>query len=499
MNSPILQMNNIHKFFGTQCVLKDVSLNLYKGKVMGLMGENGAGKSTLMKILGGLEYATEGTIYLNKQEFHPKNSLDAETNGLVIIHQELNLFDEMSIMDNVFLGSEILNRFSIDYKKQYQIIVNLFNDLEITLDPYQTVKNLSIGQKQLVEITKALHKNAAILVMDEPTSALSEDEINKVFKIIRVLKSKGTSVVYISHRMQEVYQICDFVTILRDGQFIGEFPIEQISENQLIEYMVGRNIDDPFPYIQVDKGEELLLVENISNDFIKDISFSLHRGEILGVGGLMGAGRTYLAHVLYGLAPLEKGSIYIDGKKVSITHPNNALHLGVSYVSEDRKKDGLFINFSVLTNITLPSLHLFEHLLKYIQKQKEKLSAEKFAQLTKIKSSSIDATVGELSGGNQQKVALAKALLTNPQILILDEPTRGIDIGARREIYQLINEFKQKGTAIILISSDMPELLSLSDRVLVMSEGLGTGILEFHEKSPENVMKLAVNLNYDEE
>ena len=495
MSQKILAMSNIHKSFGSLEVLKGVHLNIYSGEVMALMGENGAGKSTLIKILAGIEFLNEGEIILHDSKYKPTSVLDSEKQGIVVIHQELNLFDELNVLDNVFFGNELMkNALEIDYNKQIESLNEIFKVLNISI-PYDTlVKDLSIGQKQLIEITKALRKKAKILVMDEPTSALSEDEIENIFAVIETLKKQGTAIVYISHRMQEIYRICDKVTILRDGAYFGEHLLKDLSEDKLIELMVGREVTDPFPYLKVEDQKEWLKVENLNSDFVRDVSFTLKRGEILGVGGLMGSGRTSLAHLLYGTSPIKSGSIHLDGKKISITHPEDALKHNIVYVSEDRKGNGLWLDFSIGKNITMSALNLFVNKMGKIDNLRESNAINEFMKMTGVKASDSEITVSSLSGGNQQKVAIARALLLGPIVLILDEPTRGIDIGARREIYTLINEFKRKGVAVILISSDMPELLSLSDRVLVMSEGKMTGILDYEEKSPENIMKLAVNI-----
>lgn len=490
----VLKMHNIHKSFGQLSVLKGVDLNLYKGEVMALMGENGAGKSTLIKILGGIEEANKGDITLFDTNYYPKDPLDAERHGIIVIHQELCLFDEMNVLDNVFFGSEILkNGVMIDYATQTKLLLELFAKLELKISPKTLVKDLSIGQKQLIEITKALRKNAKILVMDEPTSALSEEEIERIFTVLKTLKNKGVAVVYISHRMQEIYRICDRITVLRDGVGTGEYPTSELSQDKLIELMVGRDIKDPFPYEPAKHQKDWLAIEHLSGDYVTDVSFTLKRGEVLGLGGLMGAGRTSLAHLLIGAEKAKSGSISINHEKVHINHPRDAFKHEIVYISEDRKGDGLWLNFSVGYNISLPSMSLFSNLLGHLNKQKEDSYIHEFMKMTQVKAESENTIVSTLSGGNQQKVAIARALMTGPTVLILDEPTRGIDIGARREIYTLINNFKSRGTAVLLISSDMPELLSLSDRVMVMSEGVVTGILDFENKSPENVMKLAVH------
>lgn len=381
----------------------------------------------------------------------------------------------------------------IDYAQQTAMLHDLLAKLGLNIHPKTLVKDLSIGQKQLVEITKALRKNAKILVMDEPTSALSEEEISRIFNVIATLKAKGVAIVYISHRMQEIYSICDRITVLRDGLSVGEYPIQDLDQNKLIELMVGRDIQDPFPYEPAKHTHNWLQVENLTGDYVHNASFTLRRGEVLGLGGLMGCGRTSLAHLLIGAEKLKAGSIYINGRKIHIYHPKDAWKNEIVYISEDRKGNGLWLSFPVGFNMTLSSMQFFANRLGHLNKAKEHQYIREFMKLTRIKAHNSKTIVGTLSGGNQQKVAIARALMSRPLVLILDEPTRGIDIGARREIYTLINQFKNKGTAILLISSDMPELLSLSDRVMVMSEGKITGILNFEDKSPENVMKLAVH------
>lgn len=492
----VLYMHNIFKSYGVLQVLKNVSLTLYAGEAMALMGENGAGKSTLVKVLAGLEKRDSGKIIYNDKEVVFSNAKESESVGIVVIHQELNLFDELSVLDNIFLNSEIMkaDRLNIDFEAERKEALELFTKLKVNIDLDMSVKDLSIGQKQLIEIVKALRKDAKVLVMDEPTSALSDEEIDQIFKIINTLKRNGVAIVYISHRMQEIYTICESATILRDGELIGEFKLDNLTQNDMVKLMVGREINDPFPYLKANLGSEILRVENLVSDYVKDVSFTLNQGEVLGIGGLMGSGRTSLVHTLIGYVKANSGNIFLDNKKLNINHPSVAIKNKIIYISEDRKNDGLWLNFSIKQNISMPSLDKFINKFFTINDLQEKSSSDEFMSMTKVKALSNEVVVRTLSGGNQQKVAIARALLCDAKVLILDEPTRGIDIGARREIYNLINSFKDCGMAIILVSSDMQELIALSDRVMVMSDGNMRGILGFDEKSGENVIKLAVGI-----
>ncbi|WP_207707365.1 ribose ABC transporter ATP-binding protein RbsA [Crassaminicella thermophila] len=495
MKKSIFQMKGITKEFPGVKALDNVDFKIYEGRVMALLGENGAGKSTLMKILSGVYQKDTGQIIYEGKNIHFKGPKDAQEEGITIIHQELNLIPHLTIGENIFLGREPVNAFKkIDWKKLYQNAEKLLKKLKVEKSPEELVANLSIGEQQMVEIAKALSLNAKIIIMDEPTDALTKKETESLFQVINELRDEGKSIVYISHRLEEIFQICDDVTVLRDGKFIGEDEVKNLDENKLIEMMVGRKLTEQFPRVDVEKGEVSLEVKNLSNEFIKDISFLLRKGEILGIAGLMGSGRTELAKTIYGALKKESGKIYIEGKEVKITSSQDALKAGIAYVSEDRKGQGLILGLSIKENMSISSLKDFEGYFFKINGTKEKKYVKDYIDHMAIKTPSENQIVKNLSGGNQQKVSIAKGLMTNPKILILDEPTRGVDVGAKKEIYDLINKFKQEGMSIIIISSEMPEILGMSDRILVMHKGSITGEFDKFDASQENIMRCAVGI-----
>ncbi|NUF26652.1 ribose ABC transporter ATP-binding protein RbsA [Gilliamella sp. ESL0254] len=493
MNDNLLQLINIHKSFPGVKALAGVNLTVRAGQVMALIGENGAGKSTLMKVLTGIYQKDEGDIiYLgNKVNFHgPKSSQEA---GIGIVHQELNLIPQLSIAENIFLGREFTNKFGcIDWRKTYAQADKLLAELHLNYDSRRLVSDLSIGEQQMVEIAKVLSFNSKVIIMDEPTDALTDTETVSLFEVIKKLKKQNCGVVYISHRLKEIFEICDEVTVLRDGQFVGEKKIDQLNEDTLIEMMVGRKLQEQYPRINVPRGNIALEVKNLNGVGVNDISFSLHEGEILGISGLMGAGRTELMKMIYGANPAKSGEIIVNNKSVKISSPRDGLTNGIVYISEDRKKDGLILGMSVKDNMSLNALNYFASKFKKLRLTEEQEVVKDFVGLFNIKTPSINQTIGFLSGGNQQKVAIAKGLMTRPSILILDEPTRGVDVGAKKEIYQLINQFKEQGLSVILVSSDMPEILGMSDRILVIHEGRVTGHFLSCEATQEKIMAAAV-------
>lgn len=488
----ILKMSDIVKTFPGVKALDGACLNIYKGKVMALLGENGAGKSTLIKVMTGIYQMDSGSLYVGNSKVDFRNINDSQEKGIAVIHQELNLIPELTITENIFLGRELTNSFGkIDsnlMKKEARFLLDKLNVKE-SVDTL--VKNLTIGKMQMVEIAKALSQNAKIIVMDEPTDALTDSETESLFAVIRELTSHGKSIVYISHRLKEIPEICDDITIMRDGKFICEAHVKDIDEDFIIRNMVGRELEEQFPRVEVKKGKEILKVENLKNRYIDDISFNLHEGEILGISGLMGAGRTELAKTIYGNLKKDSGKILIDGKEIDIKSEKDAIKAGIAYVSEDRKGDGLVLGMSVKENMTLSALDFFSSLFK-LDHSKEKKEVEDYIDKFKIKTPNVDEKTKNLSGGNQQKIAIAKALLTNPKILILDEPTRGVDVGAKKEIYDFINELKTKGLSIIMISSEMPEIMGLSDRIIVIHNGKITGEFTAEEVTQENIMRCAV-------
>jgi ribose transport system ATP-binding protein len=493
VSDSIIQMKGVTKDFPGVKALKSVDLNIYKGKIMALLGENGAGKSTLMKILTGVYEKTSGEIVLNGEQVQIKNTREAQNMGIAIIHQELNLISNLSIGENIFLGREPVNSFGkIEWSKLYKAAKAIMDRLGITERPETLVSKLSIGKQQMVEIAKALSLNAQVIVMDEPTGALTDKETDSLFRVIRELKSEGRSIVYISHRLKEIFQICDDVTVLRDGQFIAEHPINEVDEDKIIELMVGRKLSEQYPRISCQLGETLLEVNNLTNSYVKDISFSIKSGEIVGLAGLMGSGRTELARTLYGVYGKDSGEVIIQGKAVNIKSPGQAIQNGISYVSEDRKGNGVVLGLNIKENISLSVLQKLSGLFGIIDKKKEEDAALNSIKGMSIKTSGVKQLVKNLSGGNQQKVSLSKSLMTNPKILILDEPTRGVDVGAKKEIYDIINQFKKAGMSIIMISSEIPEILGMSDRIMVMHEGRIAGCLEHEKADQESIMRLAV-------
>lgn len=492
MKDIAVSMKHITKNFSGINVLKDVSFNIYKGRVMALVGENGAGKSTLMKILTGVYLKTDGEIYLNGSEVSFNDTHSSQAAGIAIIHQELNLVRDLSIGENIFLGREpISGRGRILRKRLYENSEYWLKKLGLNENPRELVRNLSVGKQQLVEIAKALSIDAKVIIMDEPTGALTPAETQKLFNVINDLKREGKSIVYISHRLQEIFQICDDVTVLRDGELIGERAVSETDEDKVIEMMVGRKLSEQYPRIETAIGQDVLRVENLSNQFVKDISFSLRQSETLGVAGLMGSSRTELMRTLYGIYPY-KGEIFLNGTKIKILSPMDALNFGIAYVSEDRKANGIITDMSVRDNITLSSLKKFTSPLGLINKNKEQASANNYIETMSIKTAGTYQLLKYLSGGNQQKVSIAKNLNTSPKILILDEPTRGVDVGARKDIYDLINKFKKEGMCIIVVSSDIPEVLGICDRIMVMHEGKISGFLEQKDATQESIMTLAV-------
>ncbi|WP_368869399.1 ribose ABC transporter ATP-binding protein RbsA [Proteus terrae] len=495
---PLLELKDINKSFPGVKALSGATLRIYPGRVMALVGENGAGKSTLMKVLTGIYKKDAGEVIYQGEScaFNgPKSSQEA---GIGIIHQELNLIPELTIAENIFLGREFTRAFgAIDWKKMYAEADKLLARLNLAYSSHRLVSELSIGDQQMVEIAKVLSFGSKVIIMDEPTDALTDTETESLFSVIRELRDQGCGIVYISHRLKEIFEICDDVTVLRDGQFIGEKPVASLKEDTLIEMMVGRKLEDQYPRINIPQGKTKLNVINLSGEDVHDVSFSLHESEILGISGLMGAGRTELMKIIYGALPKTNGTVELDGKPCQIKKPAEGLEQGIVYISEDRKRDGLVLGMSVKENMSLTALRYFSRGMGVLNHKEEQLTVGDFIKLFNIKTPSMDQTIGFLSGGNQQKVAIARGLMTRPKVLILDEPTRGVDVGAKKEIYQLINKFKQEGLSIILISSEMPEVMGMSDRILVMHEGRISGEFSAHNVTQEMLMAAAVGKQYD--
>ncbi|MBZ4645515.1 MAG: ribose transport system ATP-binding protein [Petroclostridium sp.] len=487
----VVKMENITMEFPGVKALDNVNFETRKGEVHVLLGENGAGKSTLMKILTGVYKQTSGKIFLKGQPYEIHSIKDAEEKGVSMIFQELNLVPYLSVAENIFLGREPRIGIQIDWGKINRDAQVLLNNLGVNIDARTIVKNLTIAQQQMVEIAKALSFNPDVIIMDEPTSSLTEREIEELFKTIRDLKAKGVCIIYISHRMEELLTIGDRVTVLRDGQYVGTVNVKDTTIDQLIQMMVGRSLKEKFPKEYAPVGEESIRVCNLSQGKrLKDVSFYARKGEVVGFAGLMGAGRTELMRAIFGADPIDKGDIYIHGTKVNIKSPKDAIKCKIGFLTEDRKHQGLVLKLDVKQNITLSNL---EKITKNtaISFKKEKELCEKLVNNLNIKTPSLFQKVKFLSGGNQQKVVLAKWLATQSDILIIDEPTRGIDVGAKVEIYKLMNQLTKNGATVIMVSSELPEVLGMSDRVYVMHEGKITGELTRDEATQEKILHFA--------
>lgn len=484
-------MEHISKSFPGVKALDNVSLCVERGEVLALMGENGAGKSTLMKILSGVYSKDSGEIFLDGEYKIFTKPADATDAGIRIIHQELSNLPFMSIAENIFLGNWPMKHGRVDYAALREMCKVALARVSLDIDPFMDLGKLSVAQKQLVEIAKALSGNCKVLVMDEPTSSLNQTETANLFEIIRSLAKEGKAIIYISHRMDEIYSIADRVEILRDGKYIGDYLLSDITRADIVRMMVGREVTDMYPKIDVEPGEIVLEVRNLSNDFIKNVSFNVRCGEILGLFGLMGAGRTNILEAIFGVRAMTSGEIFVNGKQVEIKSPADAMRHNLAYLPSERKLDGLLLNNSVANNIILASIDRKLGTLK-MDLSKENKIAQKWVDELGIRTPSIATEVQYLSGGNQQKVVLAKALETEPLILLLNEPTRGIDVGAKAEIYNLIEQLCMKGIAVVMISSELPEIMGITDRIVVVCEGRVTGELSRKEFSSEALMNLAI-------
>ncbi len=488
-------MRNISKSFGSNKVLERIDLELYSGQVHALMGENGAGKSTLMNILTGLFPASSGTIYIDGQERVFANPQEAEQFGISFIHQEMNTWPEMTVLENLFLGREIKGPLGLlNQTLMRQKAEEAFARLKVTIPLDRPIGDLSVGQQQMIEIAKSLLNPLSILVMDEPTAALTDRETNNLFRVIRDLKEQGVGIVYISHRMEEIFKITDFVTVMRDGIVVDTKQTQATSAAELVRQMVGRQLEDYYPTKDTEIGEIAFEVDSLSGEIFEDISFHVRQGEILGFSGLMGSGRTEVMRAIFGIDKKKSGSIKIDGRQVHIANPSQAINQGLGFLTENRKDEGLILDFSIKDNMTLPSTKDFSQHGLFDEKTSQ-VFVQQLIDRLRIKSGRPALPVGKLSGGNQQKVVLAKWIGIAPKVLILDEPTRGVDVGAKREIYQLMNELADRGVPIILVSSDLPEVLGVSDRIMVMHEGKMMGELSRAQATQERVMHLATGGN----
>lgn len=492
MNSTILEMKGISKSFGKVSALKNVDFDLRQGEVHALMGENGAGKSTLMKILTGIYSKDSGTVKFKDKEVEYTNPKQSQEDGIVIVHQELNMMNDLTVAENIFIGRETTKGLLIDDNDLNRKAKELFDLLGVDINPKSKVGDITVGKQQMVEIVKAISSNAKIIVFDEPTTALTENEINELFKIIKDLSGKGIGIIYISHRMAEINLITDRVTVMRDGEYVGTVNTKETSKDELINMMVGRVIyEDPKEKSNVGEDAPVVLeVKNMSvGKAVKDVSFKLHKGEILGISGLMGAGRTELARAIFG-ADKKTGQIFINGKETKINTTNDAVSAGIGYLSEDRRRYGLVTDFDVSNNVAMCSYDNFKKGPLIDDPKIDKVTL-KYKEDLSIKFGDIKQPVRTLSGGNQQKVVIAKWLERESDILIFDEPTKGIDVGAKSEIYSLMNELIEEGKSIIMISSELPEILRMSDRIMVMCEGRKTKEIPIEEATQELILKYA--------
>ncbi len=488
-SEPIVELVDISKQFGAVHALSDAQLELYPGEVHALLGENGAGKSTLVKILGGIHRPDTGVVKVGGELVDLHSPAQSQHLGIAVIHQEPTLFPDLNVAENIFMGRHPRDRFGrVNWKQMYRDVESLLVSLDVQLSVSTPAKGLSVADQQLVEIAKALSLNARVLVMDEPTAALSAHEVEKLFTITRQLRQRGVAILFVSHRLEEVFALSDRVTIMRDGAHVITAPTSTFTSDDIIRHMVGRELTALFPKGDADIGDVILDVRHLTREGVfRDVSFQLRRGEILGFSGLIGAGRTEVARVLFGIDRADAGEIRINDKIVHISSPNAAMRNGLAYVPEDRRQQGLVMDFSISSNMTLPILQRFSR-FGIVSRSREQGVATDYSQQLQVRSAGIDQLVKALSGGNQQKVVLAKWLITNPSILILDEPTRGVDVGAKAEVHRIVSDLASKGLAIILISSELPEVLAMADRILVMHEGRLAGAFDRAEANQENVM-----------
>lgn len=495
MSEPLLQIQNVTKRFPGVLALNNVSFDVERGKVHALVGENGAGKSTLMKILSGVYQADGGQILFKRQPIDYTNPRQAQAAGITTIYQELNQIPLLTVMENIFLGSEITRGPLINWKEIRQQSRALLEKLHVDVDPTVQLSQLGVGQAQMIEVAKALHHDAELIIMDEPTAALSLREIENLFEIVRELRDNGVAVIFISHHLDEAFEICDTITVLRDGEHISTQPTESLNMDELIRLMVGRRLDEQFPKEVAEKGEELLRVENLNQEGkLYNINFSVHAGEVLGVAGLVGAGRTELMRAIFRADLIDSGQVYVEGKPIKIDNPCDAIRQGIALLTEDRKSQGLLLHLSTKDNISITVLDDFVRWL-LIESKKEQELARQYVKSIDIKISGLGQLARNLSGGNQQKVVLSKWLATRPKVLLFDEPTRGIDVGAKVEIYKLINAFVADGGAVIMVSSELPEILGMSDRIMVIHQGHVSGFLDRSEATQERIMEMATTHN----
>jgi len=491
----VLQMKGITKQFPGVTALDSVDFIVRQNEIHALIGENGAGKSTLVKIVSGVIQQNDGQIFFNKNLMTIRNPQHAQSIGISTIFQELHLIPDLSVGENILLGREPKRKFRlVDWKALHQTANSILQEIDLELDTHAIVRNLSIAQKQMVMIARALSLQASLIIMDEPTATLTPLEIDSLFKLIRNLQDKGKTVIFISHKLDEVFEISERITVLRDGKLVNTLATKDTSKDEVIQLMVGRTLDEEFPDRTPVIGNEMIAVREISTGKgISNISFNIRSGEVIGLFGLVGAGRTEVVRAIFGIDRLSSGEIFLDRKPVKIGSPKDAISHGIAFATEDRKSQGLILGMSVKENITLPNMNAVT-VFSFVKHHSEKQTVESYIEKLNIKTPNLDQEALKLSGGNQQKVVIARWLCAKPKVLILDEPTQGIDVGAKREIYLLINELVKQGLAILMISSELPEILAMSDRILVMHRGRITGEFSKNEATPENVMACAAGL-----
>lgn len=492
MAEPILEMRHVSKRFDMTQALDDVSLTLYPGEVHGLVGENGAGKSTLIKIMTGIYRPDQGEMLLDDALIQVHNSQEAQKHGIAAIYQEPMVFPDLNVAENIFISHQDRGPV-VRWGKMYRDAEDILSKLDVDLDVRQPARGLTLAAQQAVEIAKAISLDARVLIMDEPTASLSAHEVTQLFRLVRSLRNRGVSILFIGHRLEEVFEISDRVTVLRDGKWISSTPREQVSAEQVIRDMVGREIDEFFAKGETERGKLMMSVRDLGKENVfYDIGFDVYHGEVLGLAGLIGSRRTDVALALFGIEPADEGQIVLEGQEQTIRSPEQALKLGIAYVTEDRRALGLTMPMSIVSNISLPMLRRYLNRLGLVKQNDEVSTAEHYRQRLSIRAPSVKVEVEKLSGGNQQKVVLSKWLNVQPKLLILDEPTRGIDVGAKAEVHHMINELAAEGLGIVLISSDLPEVLAMSDRILVMREGRQMGVFDRREATQEKVMTAAM-------
>lgn len=498
MSENILQLKGVTKHFPGIKALDGVHLNIRQGEVHALIGENGAGKSTLVKILTGVYFPTNGEILFKGKNFSVKNAIEAQEAGITAIHQEASMFPELSVMENIYMGHHLKRKGSLDWRTMRQKTKELLEKMELDINPDTSVKNLSVAQRHMVEIAKALSIDAQVVIMDEPTSALTLTEVEDLYKIVRQLKKENKAIIFISHKFDEIKEICDHFTVLRDGKYIGEGKVAETTLDEIVNMMVGRSLDQLFPKQELNIGTKILEVNKLSRyGVFKDISFQLNRGEILGFFGLIGAGRSEVMRTIFGIDKKDSGEVLLDGVKLKGSSPKLSMKKGIAFVPEDRQSQGVILEQSLTRNITLP---LIDDISKFgmVDVKQEKELTSKYGRMMEIRAAGWHVNAETLSGGNQQKVVLAKWLATEPQVLILDEPTKGIDVATKAAVHEFISKMAGKGLAVIMVSSELPEILGMSDRVIVMHEGTITQEFSRKEANSDNVIKAATGHKEEE-